>query len=61
MKITLDLYFGPNRDNHVTKSDMQENIDSITRAIDGKPIALDTVLMHDTRSILEAIQKQLPD
>lgn len=44
-----------------TKQAIQKNIDALQRAVDGKPSSHDFVLMIDTKSILEGIQKQLPD
>jgi hypothetical protein len=60
MRLTIELLAGPNHNENVTQSDMQKNIDALTRAIEGKPYASDFVLMNDTRSILEGIKRQLP-
>ena len=60
MRITIELLSGPNHNEFVTQADIQKNIDALTRAIEGKPLVKDFVLMSDTKSILEGIKKQLP-
>lgn len=41
--------------------EMQRNIDALQRAIDGTPLSADFIKYIDTKSILIAIQKQLPE
>ena len=60
MEVVIELRAGANHRHHVTKQEMQKNIDALKRAIDGKPLASDYVLLIDTRSILEGIQAKLP-
>ena len=60
MQITIELNAGPNSSNNVTKADMRMNIDALQRAIDGKSMASDTVLLLDTKSILDGIMEKLP-
>lgn len=60
MEITINLKTGPNHKEEVTKQDIQKNIDALQRAIDGKPLAFDFVLLSDTKSILEGIAAKLP-
>ncbi len=60
MFIELDLrqansYLG------ATKEGIQRNIDALERAIQGKPLAMDFIFLIDAKSILEAIQKHLPE
>lgn len=38
---------------------MQRNIDALERAANGKSLSKDFVLMNDTKSILEGIQREL--
>ena len=58
ISFTLDLtegfYGAP------SKAGMQQNIDALQRAIDGKPLVCDTVGLLSAKSILEGIQEQLP-
>lgn len=61
MKITLNLWAGPNYRKWVTKEDIGKNIDALHRAIAGEKQTRDDVLLHDTITILEAIEEQLPD
>lgn len=61
MIVTIKLRYGPNKDRRVSKQDIQENIDALTRSIEGKQQARDFVSLYDTRSILKGIQKQLPE
>jgi len=58
MKLQIELCAGPNR-GEPTRRDMQKNIDAIDRVIE-KTNGVDSTLLIDTKSILEAIQKQLP-
>lgn len=58
MKITIELLAGPQGSNP-TKADMEKNINALQRAIDGKPRCSDFILLNDTKSILEGIQKLL--
>jgi len=58
MLVTIELLQGPNK----TEPDcwgIQKNIDALQRFIDGKQQVNDFILINDTISILEAIQKQL--
>lgn len=61
MKVTIDLCAGPTSFRKPTKHDIQKNIDALERAIKGKPLACDMVLLMDTKSILQGIQNQLPN
>lgn len=56
MKITIELRSGPHHNSYVTPFDVDKNIAAIERAIAGKPLACDMVLLMDTKSILEAIK-----
>lgn len=61
MFVTIRLVSGPSHDScSVSKYTIQKNIDALQRAIDGKPLCADFVLLIDTKSILETIQKELP-
>lgn len=60
MKIKLELFAGG--DHHPpTKEDMQRNIDAIKRAIKGRKLVVDDMLLIDTEYILRKIQDQLPE
>jgi len=59
MKVTLDLYNGPDHSKIVTKKDIQKTIDSINRAIKNKKTAVDDAILIDTISIFEGVQTQL--
>lgn len=59
MKVTIDLKAGPDGRDDVRPQDIQANIDALERVIDGKPLSCDFVLLHDTKSILEGIKKEL--
>jgi len=61
MKITIELYQGPNHDPEVTKKDIQRNIETIDRYLNGKQTANDYISLLDTQSILINIRKQLKD
>jgi hypothetical protein len=60
MKVTIELRNGPHHDHHVTARDVDRNIAALRRAVDGKPLACDMVLLMDTISVLEAIRAALP-
>lgn len=60
MQVTIELYSGPTHCYKVTKQEIQKNIDALQRAIDGKPMVKDFVLLLDTKSILEGIKTKLP-
>ena len=60
MKVTIDLINGE-KSKHVSKVDLNKNIEALERAIEGKPQCSDFVSLRDTLTILEAIKKQLPD
>ena len=59
MKVTIELKTGPKPYKDPTPMDVQKNIDAIRRYIDNKQTCSDDLLLIDTISILEAIQKQL--
>jgi len=61
MQVTIELYAGPRHRDKVTKQDIQKNIDALQRAMDGKLLALDFMLLLDTKSILKGIKANLPD
>jgi hypothetical protein len=61
MIVSIELCTGPNLDEHVTKKDVQKNIDALQRAVDGEPLSHDFVLLLDTMYIIKGIQKRLPD
>lgn len=61
MIVSIELCTGPNHDEHVTKKDVQKNIDALQRAVDDEPLAHDFVLLLDTMYIMKGIQKRLPD
>jgi len=60
MKIQIELSTGNSHYPYVTQEDLDRNIEALDRAIEGKSLALDFVLLTDTKSILEAIRKELP-
>ena len=57
MIVKIELLAG-RKGSEPTKSDLAKNIDALTRAM-SMANAADTVLLMDTKSILEAIQKQV--
>lgn len=59
MKVTIELHAGPDESEHVTAYDIQKNIDAQMRAIRGEMLSHDFVLLIDTLSILEGIEKKL--
>lgn len=59
MKVTIELCSGANHNYVFGKGDIDKNIEAIQRAIDGKQIVADMILLMDTKSILEEIKKQL--
>ncbi len=61
MKITIDLRVGSLHRIHITKRDIEKNIAGLDRAITGKLIAADPISLMETKSILEAIKKELPE
>ena len=62
MKVTIDLRAGPAPYwQKPTKAAIEKNIEAIDRAINGKPIVIDTNYLMDTKSILMVIKEQLPD
>ena len=61
MFVTIELRTGPRHDPHITKNEIQKNIDALARAIDGKPRAVDFASLTDTKSILELIREKLPN
>lgn len=59
MFVTIELKNGPHRSDSVDKVDVQRNIDALERA--AKIVsAADMILIHDTTSIMRAIQAALP-
>ena len=61
MKVTIELKSSNKTVPYPRKRDIQKNIDALARAIDGKPVACDFLLLTDTKSILEGIQRSLPE
>jgi hypothetical protein len=61
MNVTIELRTGNKKAPYPRKCDIQKNIDALARAIDGKPLASDFALLVDTKSVLEAIQRKLPE
>jgi hypothetical protein len=62
-KVTIELLAGnyPSK-RWPCKSDLDGQIEALKRAIDGKPkLGIDDTFNHDTLTILESIQKQLPE
>lgn len=59
MIVKIELFAG-RKGSEPTKSDLAKNIDALTRAM-SMANAADTALLMDTKSILEAIQKQAPN
>ena len=59
MKVLIEIRAGADHRHHVTKNDMQRNIDAFDRAIQGNSLSTDGTLLLDTKSILEGIQSQL--
>jgi hypothetical protein len=60
MTVTIEIRQGRYHDPEVYKEDMQKNIDALNRAIKGTPLCADDILLLDTLSIIEGIQKKLP-
>lgn len=61
MKVIIDLAQSNGPFESVTQRGIQRNIDAQQRAIDGKPLTADVVLLMDTLSILRGIHSQLPE
>ena len=59
MFVKIELLAGPNK-RTPTKLDMDKNIEAMDRAIKGKKLFGDDVLLVDTRSILYGIRERLP-
>ena len=64
MKATIELLNGPSHNPYVSKKDIQKNIDALQDCIDninkwGNSSHIN--LLIDTKSILEGIQRQLPE
>ena len=59
MLITIELKVGMERRDNITKTDVQKNIDAITRAINGKMVSGDVPLLIGTKTILEAIKEKV--
>jgi hypothetical protein len=60
MKLELDLRHGSFHNPVGCREDFDDNLKALQRAIDGKPLAVDFVLLMDTKTIIEQIQKQFP-
>lgn len=61
MKITIEIKSGQHGD-IVTKGDIQRNIDAVENGLSEQLIVPEDIfLLRDTISILEEIQRQLPD
>lgn len=58
MKITIELRSNTSH-GLPTKAEIQKNIDALDQVVNGKLTIENLSLMNDTRSILEAIQRQL--
>jgi len=58
--VEIEIRTGPAHREQVFKRDIQKNIDALNRAIEGKLLSGDFVLLIDTRSILEGVQNKLP-
>jgi hypothetical protein len=61
MKVCIELLSGPYPYKQPTQESIQKNIDAIQRVIEGNTHVSDMVLLNDTKSILVAIQKHLPN
>jgi len=61
MKVVIELRTGPYHNKSVTKEDIQRNIDVLEKVISEPRTALDTILLLDTKSILDMIQQKLPE
>lgn len=59
MLVEIEIVAGPGHKDP-TREDMQKNIDALTRAIDGKQLANDFILLLDTKSLLVGLQSKLP-
>jgi hypothetical protein len=59
MIVRVELLAGANK-KEPTKMDIDKNIAALERAINGKPLSNDSTLLIDTKSIMEAIRKELP-
>jgi len=59
MLVEVEIRSGNDHDEIVTVKDIQKNIDALERAIDGKTLCSDFVLLSDTKSILLGIQRFL--
>jgi len=60
VRVEIEIRTGPAHREQVFKRDIQKNIDALNRAIEGKLLSGDFVLLIDTRSILEGVQNKLP-
>lgn len=59
MEVTIELKAGPKPYKDPTPMDVQRNIDALRRYIDNKQTCSDDLLLIDTISILEAIQREM--
>ena len=60
MKVTLTLVNAAGEEN-LCKGDLDENIASLKRVIDGTQLRLDFISLSDTLTILNAIRRELPE
>jgi hypothetical protein len=58
MKVTIEILYGPNKTDPRPYS-CEGNIEAIERAIEGTLRPSDHVVLNNTISILEAIQRQI--
>ncbi len=58
MLVTIELLHGPNKSEPDCWG-IQKNIDALQRVLDGKQQANDFILINDTLSILEALQREI--
>ena len=58
MKVTIEILYGPKKMEPGLNS-CEPNINALERAIEGKSSPADLILLQDTISILEAIQREI--
>ena len=58
MQVTIEILYGPKKMEPGPYS-CEPNIEALERAIEGKLTPVDMILLNDTISILEAIQKEI--
>lgn len=59
-RFDVDLKYGPDHRDLVTREDWQRTIEALDRLMDGKPRASDDTALTDLRSILVTMGEQLP-